>query len=77
MAGAAILMGALGGVLEPTSAVGIISLVTGLLGSGFLLSRTLWVRGGKRFRKKLTRIMDALSGTVEEAALLPPSDGEG
>jgi hypothetical protein len=76
MAGAAILMGALGGALEPTSALGILSLVTGLLGSGFLLSRTLWVRGGKIFRKRLTRLMDALSGTVEEVAVLPPRDGE-
>jgi hypothetical protein len=77
MAGSAILVGALGGILEPTSAVGIISLVTGLLGSGFLLSRTLWVRGGRVFRKKLTRVMDAVAGAVEEAALLPPGEDEG
>ncbi|MFC1662144.1 hypothetical protein ACFL3S_11965 [Gemmatimonadota bacterium] len=76
MAGAAILVGALGGILEPTSAAGIISLITGLLGGGFILSRSLWVRGGKAFRKKLTRIMDALAGTVEEMALPPPGDEE-
>jgi hypothetical protein len=76
MAAAAILMGALGGTLEPTSVAGIVSLVTGMLGGGFLVARTIWVRGSKKFRRKLTGIMDALSGTVEEVAQLPPGKGE-
>ena len=76
IAGAAILMGALGGILQPESAVGIVGLAGGLLGSGFLFARTLWVSNGKKFHSRLTRLMDALSGAVERAALSPgiPSD---
>jgi hypothetical protein len=71
VAASAVLMGALGAVLEPTSLVGIVSLVGGLLGSGFLVGRTLWVSGSRRFHRKLTRLMDALTGRVE-AAVIPP-----
>ncbi len=73
MAGASILVGALGAAFEPSSAAGIVSLIGGLLGSGFLLSRTLWVTGSRRFHKRLTRLMETLSGAVETAALPPPS----
>jgi len=71
MAGAAILVGALGAAFEPTSAVGIVSLVGGILGSGFLFARTMWVASGTRFHRKLSRLMDTLSGGVESAALPP------
>lgn len=71
IAGAAILMGALGGTLQPDTAVGIVGLVGGILGSGFLLARTLWISQGKKFHERLTHLMDMLSGAVEQAALPP------
>lgn len=76
--GAAVLMGALGAVFEPTSAAGIVSLVGGMLGSGFLLGRTIWVTGTRSFRKKLARLMDTLSREVEGASVptLPPGGSE-
>jgi hypothetical protein len=73
VAGAAILAGALGGALQPHTAVGIVGLVGGLLGGGFLFARTLWVSSGKKFHGRLVRLMDALSGAVERAALPPAS----
>ena len=77
MAGAAILMGALGGVFEPTTAAGITGLVGGLLGSGFLVARTLWVSGSRKFHRRLTALMDTISGGVESASLPPaPPDAE-
>ena len=74
MMGAGILVGALGGIFEPTSAAGIISLVTGTLGAGFLTARTIWVSGSRKFRKRLTHLMDSVSRSVERVAL--PSSGE-
>lgn len=71
MAAAAVLVGALGAAFEPSSAVGIVSLVGGLLGSGFLFARTLWVMTGKRFHRKLSRLMEALSLELEQASLPP------
>ncbi|MGW8265100.1 MAG: hypothetical protein ACWGSQ_01965 [Longimicrobiales bacterium] len=78
VAGAAVLTGALGAIFEPTTAVGIVGLVGGLLGSGFLFARTLWVSQGKKFHRRLTRLMDELSGAVGRAALpsgTPSSEG--
>jgi len=75
MMGSAILVGALGAIFEPTSATGIVSLVAGLLGGGFLTARTLWVSGTKKFQRRLTRLMDALTTAVEKSAL-PPAGGE-
>ena len=77
MAVAAVLVGALGAAFEPTSAVGIVSLVGGLLGSGFLFGRTMWVASGKKFHRKLSRLMDTLSQGVETAALPPFTLEEG
>jgi hypothetical protein len=74
MVAAAFLVVASGTVFEPTSAAGIISLVAGTLGAGFLTARTLWVAGSNRFRKRLTRLMETVSGSVERAALPPGSD---
>jgi hypothetical protein len=83
MAGAAILVGALGGTLQPDTAVGIVGLVGGLLGGGFVFARTLWVSSGKKFNRRLGHLMEALSGAVERSALPPesatgrsPSQGE-
>jgi hypothetical protein len=76
MAASAILVGALGAAFDPDTALGIITLVGGTLGSGFLLARTLWVANSRKFRTRLTHIMDTLSRSVERAALPPGSDEE-
>lgn len=69
-----ILVGALGAAFEPTSAAGIISLITGTLGAGFLTARTLWTSGTRRFKKRLSGLVDTLSASVEKVAL-PPRSG--
>jgi len=74
MAGAAILIGALGATLEPTSAAGIVSLVTGTLGAGFLTARTIWAASSRKFRQRLARLMEAVSQSVEATALPPGSE---
>jgi len=76
MGAAAVLVGVLGGIFEPTSAAGIIALVTGTLGAGFLTARTIWVAGSTRFRKRLTHLMDAVSRSVERTAPPPGPDEE-
>jgi hypothetical protein len=68
MMGAAILVGALGGTFEPTSVAGIVSLITGTLGAGFLTARTLWASGSRKFKGKLTRLVDALTTSVGRGA---------
>ena len=76
MMASAILIGAVGAALEPTSAVGIVSLVTGLLGSGFLTARTIWSRSTKKFRTRMTKLMEVVSRTVEETTVpLSPEEG--
>jgi len=75
MAGSAILIGALGGILQPESIAAIVGLVGGLLGGGFLFARTLFVSHGKKFRERLTHLMETLSRGVEQAAL-PPGPSE-
>ena len=75
MAAAAILVGALGATFEPTTVAGIVSLITGTLGAGFLTARTIWANGSNKFRKRLTHIMDTVSRSVERTAL-PPGPGE-
>ena len=74
MMAAAILVGALGATFEPTSAAGIISLITGTLGAGFLTARTIWVSGTNKFRKKLTHLMESVSGSVERTAITSGAD---
>jgi hypothetical protein len=76
IAGSAILAGALGGTLQPDTALGIGALVGGLLGGGFLFARTLWISSGKKFHRRLARLMDSLSGAVAQAALPPESSAE-
>ena len=73
MAGAAILIGALRATFEPTTFVGSSGLIAGLLGSGFLVCRTLWGIGAKKFKKRITQLMEAVSETVEDAARLSGS----
>lgn len=75
MAGSAIAVGALGAIIEPTTAAGIVGLVGGLLGGGFLFARTLWVTGGRKFHRRLTSLMAKVSGAVEQATL-PPGESE-
>jgi len=74
MIGSAILMGALGGALQPESAAGIVGLIAGTLGGGFLFARTLYVTQGRKFRRRLARLMEGLSGAVEAAALPPAAE---
>lgn len=76
LVGAAVLGGVLGAITTPESAAGIVGVVGGTLGAWFLTARTLWVRGTKKFRRRLVRLMDRLSQSVEAAAL-PPEPGEG
>ncbi len=73
--GPAFASGVLGSILEPTTAVGIISMVGGLLAGGLLSGRTLWVWRGRRFHAKLSRLMERLAGEVERRTL-PPAPGE-
>ncbi len=72
MAAAAILVGALGAAFEPTTAPGIIALVGGTLGTGFLTARTIWVTNSRKFKNRLKELMEAVSSSVEQAALPPP-----
>jgi hypothetical protein len=80
----AILVGALGATFEPTSAAGILSLITGTLGAGFMTARTLYVSGSRKFRKRLTHVMDVVSSSVEKVTekafsdpALPPAEEGG
>jgi len=75
MAASAALVGALGAAFDSDTAVGIISLIGGTLGSGFLFARTVWASGTKKFRKRLTHLMDAVSRSAGQAAI-PPGSGE-
>ena len=68
MMGAGVLVGVLGAIFEPTSVAGIVSLVTGTLGAGFLTARTIWSSSTRKFRKRLTRLMDRVSLAVEKTA---------
>ncbi len=73
MMGSAVLVGILGASFEPTSALAIISLVTGTLGAGFLTARSIWAASSRKFRNRLTRMMDSVSRAVERTALPPGS----
>jgi hypothetical protein len=72
----AILLGALGATFEPTSVGGIVALVSGTVGAGFLTARTLWASSTSRFKKKLNRLTEALSSSLERVVLSHGS-GEG
>jgi hypothetical protein len=74
MMAAGILVGALGATFEPTSAAGIISLITGTLGAGFLTARTIWSTSTRKFRKRLSHLMESVSQSVERTALPPGSE---
>jgi hypothetical protein len=76
MMASAVLIGILGASFEPTSAAGIISLITGTLGAGFLTARTLFVSNSKKFKKRLTYLMDTVSRSVERAALSPGEESK-
>ncbi|NNM03661.1 MAG: hypothetical protein HKO65_01055 [Gemmatimonadetes bacterium] len=74
MMGSAVLVGILGASFEPTSALGIISLVTGTLGAGFLTARAIWASSSRKFRNRLTRMMDSVSRAVERTTLPPAKE---
>jgi hypothetical protein len=69
MMGAGVLIGILGASFEPTTAAGIVSLVAGTLGAGFLTARTIWTTSSRKFRERLARIMDRVTVSVERTAL--------
>jgi len=66
---AAVSVGILGAIFEPTSAAGIVSLVAGSLGAGFLTARALWSTGTSRFRRRLNSLMEAISRSVETVSI--------
>lgn len=59
-------IGIIGAITEPTTAVGITSLVAGCLGTAFLTARTTFKTTTMRFRSKLRDLMDATSRAVDE-----------
>ncbi|UCC82111.1 MAG: hypothetical protein JSW46_14085 [Gemmatimonadota bacterium] len=59
-------IGIIGAITEPTTAVGITSLVAGCLGGAFLTARTIFKTTTKRFRSKLRDLMDATSRAIDE-----------
>ncbi len=58
--------GIIGAITEPTTVVGIGSLVGGCLGGAFVTARTIFKSTTKRFRSKLRDLMDATSRAVDE-----------
>ena len=48
--------------------------VTEVLGAGFLTARGLWTMTSRRFKNKLTRLMDVLTTSVERGARSPDAD---
>jgi hypothetical protein len=56
----------IGAITEPTTFVGITSLIAGGLGGAFLISRTIFKSTTTRFRSKLRDLMGATSRAVDE-----------
>jgi hypothetical protein len=68
-------MGIIGAITEPTSAVGITSLVAGCLGGAFLTSRTIFKSSTTRLRLKLRDLISATSRAVDETLELESGSG--
>ena len=66
----------IGAITEPTTVVGITSLMGGCLGGAFLISRTIFKSTTKRFRSKLRDLMDATSRAVEETLKAEGGSGQ-
>jgi hypothetical protein len=67
IAGGLVSTGIAGAIIEPTSVAGVVGLVTGCLGTGFLTARTIWATTAKGFRSKLRDLMTAASKAIDES----------
>lgn len=59
-----ILMGIAGSILQPGTAAGNLALVSGAAGCAYLRARTVWSARARSLRKRLNRLLGALSGTL-------------
>ncbi len=68
-------IGIIGAIAEPTTVVGITSLVAGCLGGAFLTARTIYKGTTTRFRSKLRDLMDSISRAVDETLEIEGGSG--
>jgi hypothetical protein len=68
-------IGGIGATIEPSTVLGVIGLIGASTGSAFLVGRTIWSASTRSFRRRLSALMDAVSGAVDDA-LTPPDYGE-
>ncbi|UCC72998.1 MAG: hypothetical protein JSV86_00045 [Gemmatimonadota bacterium] len=68
-------MGVIGAIIQPTTVVGIASLVAGCLGGSFLTSRTIFKSTTTRFRSKLRDLVSATTRAVDETLELESGGG--
>ncbi|MGD2153421.1 MAG: hypothetical protein PVG79_09140 [Gemmatimonadales bacterium] len=68
-------IGIIGAITEPTTAVGVTSLVAGCLGGAFLTARTIFKSTTKRFRSRLRDLMDATSRAIGETLEIEGGNG--
>lgn len=59
-----ILMGIAGSILQPGTAAGNLALVSGAAGCAYLSARTVWSARARSLRKRLNRLLGALSSTL-------------
>ena len=58
-------------IIEPSTVLGVMGLIGACTGSAFLVARTIWSASTRSFRRRLSALMDATSGAVNDA-LTPP-----
>jgi len=64
-------IGGIGAAIEPSTVLGVMGLIGACTGSAFLVARTIWSASTRSFRRRLSALMDATSGAVNDA-LTPP-----
>jgi hypothetical protein len=64
-------IGGVGAALEPNTVLGVLALIGACTGGAFLFSRGVWSASTKSFKKRLSGLMEAVSGAVDDA-LTPP-----
>ena len=64
-------IGGVGNALDPNTVLGVLGLVGACAGGAFLFARGVWSSSTKSFKKRLARLMEAVSGAVDDA-LTPP-----
>ncbi len=64
-------IGGIGATIEPSTVLGVMGLIGACTGSAFLVGRTIWSASTRSFRRRLSALMDAVSGAVDDA-LTPP-----